>query len=102
LDDVALAKAAIVPIPNGRNPLTRRGRRVVRRAWRARDWDAAVPIPHRPSIRVRPWRDGIPQPPSVTTTVRWRLTGVHGSGTRLINAPCQPGASPTSVLRRLC
>jgi len=50
-------KAAIVPIPIGRNPLTRKGSLRVGRARHARDWDAAVPIPHKLSIRVN--RDGM-------------------------------------------
>jgi hypothetical protein len=52
LDDAHSRKAAIVPIPIGRNPLTRKGSQRAGRARHARDWDAAVPIPHRLSIRV--------------------------------------------------
>jgi hypothetical protein len=59
-------KAAIVPIPNGRNPLTRKAVNMLGRAWHARDWDAPVPIPHKLSIRVRARRDGTARPPSFT------------------------------------
>ncbi len=49
-----------MPIPFGRNPLTRKGSQRAGRAWHARDWDDAVPIPHKASIRVNPRRDDNP------------------------------------------
>ena len=72
-------KAAIVPIPIGRNPLTRKGSLRVGRARHARDWDAAVPIPHKLSIRVN--RDGMV---SQATIVDERPGVCHGEVRQVI------------------